>query len=93
MTSIEWTADGYSDAALALMAEQTGLAGTLAGGGRLVVDVVDVGGPVYDRVHRRLSNEHFRVGFDRDDPGRVTIEISSRRGLRWAMVDLARRRE
>ena len=30
MTSIEWTADGYSEAALTLMAEQTGLAGTLA---------------------------------------------------------------
>jgi hyaluronoglucosaminidase len=92
VTSIEWTADGYSDAALTLMAEQTGLAETLAGGARLVVDVVDVGGPVYDRVHRRLNNELFRVNVDRDDPGRVTIEISSRRGLRWAMVDLARRR-
>ncbi len=48
--------------------------------------------PIYDRVHRRLSDEHFRIDVDPDDAGRVTIEACSRRGLRWAMVDLARRR-
>ena len=57
-----------------------------------MIDVVTAPGPTYDRVHRRLSDEHFRIDLVPGDVCRVTIEASSRRGLRWAMIDLARRR-
>jgi hyaluronoglucosaminidase len=56
------------------------------------IEVVTAPGPVYDRVHRRLSDEHYRITTDPVDAGRVVIEASSARGVRWAMVELARRR-
>jgi hyaluronoglucosaminidase len=89
MTSIEWVGSGDGDA-LTTLAEQTGLAGTVAPGERLAVEVINTGQPVYDRVHRRRSDEHYRISAD--PAGRVTIEACSRRGTRWAMVDLDRRR-
>ena len=92
MTAIEWIGSGFGEDVLAALAGQTGLAATVTAGERLVIDVSDSGQPTYDRVHRRLSAEHFRVAADPDGSGRVTIEACSRRGLRWAMVDLARRR-
>ena len=92
MTSIEWIGGGHSEAALDALARQTGLAGTVSAGERPVIEVVTAAEPIYDRVHRRLSDEHFRINADPNDAGRVTIEACSRRGLRWAMVDLARRR-
>ena len=52
------------------------------------VEVVAVE-PVYDRVHRRLSDEHYTIT---ERGGRVRIEACSRRAQRWAMVELARRR-
>jgi hyaluronoglucosaminidase len=52
------------------------------------IEVVAVG-PVYDRVHRRLSDEHFRIT---GAGGMVRVEACSRRAQRWAMVELDRRR-
>jgi len=47
------------------------------------------GRPVYDPVHRRLSDEHYRIS---GVAGRsLAIEACSPRALRWARVDLARR--
>ena len=92
MTSIEWTSAEHDEAELGRLADETGLAETVATGERLVIDVVTAPGPTYDRVHRRLSDEHFRIDLVPGDVCRVTIEASSRRGLRWAMVDLAGRR-
>jgi hyaluronoglucosaminidase len=51
------------------------------------IDVVDVE-PIYDRVHRRVSDEHFTITAA---GGRVRIEACSRRAQRWAMVELDRR--
>ena len=92
MTSIEWRSTGYRVDVLAELAHQSGLATAVAPGERIAVDVVTVSGPTYDVVHRRLSDEHFRTSVDPTDAERLVIEASSRRGLRWAMVDLARRR-
>ena len=92
MTSIEWTGAGWSEAELTALAGQTGLAATVPTGDRLVVDVISAAGPSYDPIHRCLSDEHFRIAVDPADTDRVSIEVSSRRGLRWAMVELARRR-
>ena len=92
MTSIEWRSTGYRVEVLAELARQSGLATAVAPGERIAVDVVTVSGPTYDVVHRRLSDEHFRTSVDPTDAERLVIEASSRRGLRWAMVDLARRR-
>jgi hyaluronoglucosaminidase len=53
------------------------------------IDVVDTT-PFYDRVHHRLSEEHYRIS-QSDGGGRVTIEASSPRAVRWAKIELARR--
>jgi hyaluronoglucosaminidase len=46
--------------------------------------------PFYDPLHRRLSDEHFHIT-DAGGDGGVRVEISSPRGRRWALDELARR--